>query len=325
MAFSIEDNIKIIELASRGEEVRDAIIRSLSDFNENLNELDSKKLDKGNLKNFIDGTGDGSALTNIKDGKAYAQYSHAEAGGITGKESNQLVARYSHAEGYGTNTQGEGSHAEGSYTVASGSYSHSEGYKTLASSQYQHVAGKFNVEDKNSVYAEIIGNGTKDDARSNARTLDWNGNEILKGKLTLGKAPEKNFDAVTKKYVDDLKSASDKAISDVKTSTNETISDFTSSTTKTISDNKTATDKSISDLNAAMTNGDKKTLEDAEAYTDKWVGDANDYTDKKYSAAIQHADEQREFEYVILKSPNGSKYKVTVGNDGKLTTSVYNG
>lgn len=40
---------------------------------------------------------------------------------------------------------------------------------------------------ENNVYAEICGNGTADNARSNARTLDWSGNEALAGSLTLGK------------------------------------------------------------------------------------------------------------------------------------------
>ena len=35
-------------------------------------------------------------------------------------------------------------------------------------------------------YAEVIGNGDSDNARSNARTLDWDGNEELAGGLTLG-------------------------------------------------------------------------------------------------------------------------------------------
>ena len=35
-------------------------------------------------------------------------------------------------------------------------------------------------------YAEIIGNGTANDARSNARALDWEGNEYLKGDLYVG-------------------------------------------------------------------------------------------------------------------------------------------
>ena len=38
--------------------------------------------------------------------------------------------------------------------------------------------------------------------RSNARTLDWDGNEVLAGKLTLGAAPTANMDATTKLYVD---------------------------------------------------------------------------------------------------------------------------
>lgn len=35
-------------------------------------------------------------------------------------------------------------------------------------------------------YAEIVGNGLDDSNRSNARTLDWQGNEYLSGGLTLG-------------------------------------------------------------------------------------------------------------------------------------------
>lgn len=36
-------------------------------------------------------------------------------------------------------------------------------------------------------YVEIVGNGTNNNNRSNARTLDWSGNESLAGSLTLGK------------------------------------------------------------------------------------------------------------------------------------------
>ena len=47
-----------------------------------------------------------------------------------------------------------------------------------------------------------MGNGTSDNARSNARTLDWNGNEVLAGKLTVGAAPSGDMDVTTKGYVD---------------------------------------------------------------------------------------------------------------------------
>lgn len=44
------------------------------------------------------------------------------------------------------------------------------------------VFGKYNTADSNK--AEIVGNGDDDNNRSNARTLDWNGNEVLAGTLT---------------------------------------------------------------------------------------------------------------------------------------------
>ena len=52
-------------------------------------------------------------------------------------------------------------------------------------------------------YIEEVGNGSDADHRSNARSLDWAGNETLGGKLTLGAAPTEDMDAATKKYVDD--------------------------------------------------------------------------------------------------------------------------
>ena len=95
--------------------------------------------------------------------------------------------RASHAEGQLTTADGQVAHAEGYGTTASGDYSHAEGFGTLASGDHQHAFGKYNVEDTNDTYLEIAGNGTADNARSNARTLDWNGNEALAGDLTVNK------------------------------------------------------------------------------------------------------------------------------------------
>ena len=92
---------------------------------------------------------------------------------------------------------------------ASGMNSIAEGNATIASNKSQHVFGEFNDPDpsENSAnirgeYVEIVGNGTADDARSNARTLDWSGNETLAGKLTVGADPTENMDVTTKQYVD---------------------------------------------------------------------------------------------------------------------------
>lgn len=81
----------------------------------------------------------------------------------------------SHAEGYGTTASGSYSHAEGYHTTASGLYSHAEGSSITASSYYQHAQGKYNIEDANDKYADIIGNGSSTSARSNAATVSWEG------------------------------------------------------------------------------------------------------------------------------------------------------
>ena len=97
---------------------------------------------------------------------------------------------YSHAEGSGTTASGESSHTEGYTTTASGKNSHAGGTETTANHKSQHVFGEFNVLDTSTAestergnYVEIVGNGTALNSRSNARTLDWDGNETLAGKL----------------------------------------------------------------------------------------------------------------------------------------------
>ena len=108
-------------------------------------------------------------------------------GAVATGVSTTASGRASHAEGQLTTADGQVAHAEGYGTTASGDYSHAEGFGTKASGDHQHAFGKYNVEDTNDTYLEIAGNGTGDNARSNARTLDWNGNEALAGDLTVNK------------------------------------------------------------------------------------------------------------------------------------------
>ena len=105
----------------------------------------------------------------------------------------------SHAEGSSTTASGENSHAEGSNTQAAGLYSHAEGVGTKASSRYQHVQGKYNVEDTATTYAHIVGNGVNDSTRSNAHTLDWDGNAWFAGDIYTGSASGINKDDGSKK------------------------------------------------------------------------------------------------------------------------------
>ena len=144
--------------------------------------------------NIENGTGTGS-LKQAGNNTASGEYSFASG-------TQTIASKYgSHTEGAYTTASGFYSHAEGYYTTASGQGAHAEGVHTTAKGQVQHVSGQYNVIDNANKYIEIVGNGTPS-ANSNARTLDWNGNEVLSGKLTVGANPTANMDVATKQYVD---------------------------------------------------------------------------------------------------------------------------
>ena len=147
---------------------------------------------------------------------ASAYCSHAEGslcyatGYCSHAEGNNTISRgdCSHAEGELTTARGLRSHAEGGNTTASALCSHAEGSRTIAQGIYSHVQNLFTVatEDSQTVigkynaatvtgsgttsdpyvytdvgdYAFIIGNGTDNPTanRSNALTVDWNGNVL---------------------------------------------------------------------------------------------------------------------------------------------------
>lgn len=103
-------------------------------------------------------------------------------------KGNSAFGDYSHAEGCGTVARGYSSHAEGTNTFAIGECSYAGGNLTVSKGYNQHVFGRLNVIDDGNNYIEIVGNGDiQAFTRSNARTLDWQGNESLAGSITLGK------------------------------------------------------------------------------------------------------------------------------------------
>ena len=154
----------------------------------------------------------GNKPTNIKDGSGKDSIVQDSAQEASGKGSNAYgdltiaSGDYSHAEGGRSKARGTYSHAEGVECSAIGSGSHAEGFGTASSSNYQHVEGKFNIEDLDGKYANIVGNGDRS-ARSNAHTLDWSGNAWYAGKVSIGTTsnvptPTDANDLVTKQYVD---------------------------------------------------------------------------------------------------------------------------
>lgn len=136
---------------------------------------------------------------------------------VEGNQNKVVSGSGAHAEGKGTSAKGEGAHSEGYYTTAdgqgahaegcnsaaggsgahaegwstsNGEYAHSQNFHTTASSDYQTALGKYNVTDISDTYACIIGNGTADNARSNALTVDWSGNVTAAGGADLAAMTE---------------------------------------------------------------------------------------------------------------------------------------
>lgn len=102
---------------------------------------------------------------------------------VGGGTSNSATADYSTVCG------GDSNEASGNYSAVGG------GRFNVANHRSQMVFGEYNDPDPSTAsplirgnYVEIVGNGTADNARSNARTLDWSGNETLAGGLTIGGA-----------------------------------------------------------------------------------------------------------------------------------------
>ena len=109
--------------------------------------------------------------------QATAKSSHAEG------QNTQATAQSAHSEGENTFAKGKASHAEGFGTNAKYNYSHTEGEGTISSCDHQHVQGRYNLEETDKAF--IIGNGVSS-GRSNALTVDWNGNVKISGTFTDG-------------------------------------------------------------------------------------------------------------------------------------------
>ena len=125
-------------------------------------------------------------------------YNTTASGGWSHAEGQLAVAsdEGAHAEGLRTTASGVNAHAEGSVTtasgfdahaqnggtVASGDYSHAGGLSTTAGYDSQTTVGRYN--DNQSTTAFEIGNGTADNARSNALAVDWSGNVEAAGSIT---------------------------------------------------------------------------------------------------------------------------------------------
>lgn len=143
--------------------------------------------DMNQIKTAVNETID-TMPSNLVNGKAKGSIRSIYAYDETGK----LLGEYAQAFGENTIASGIHSHAEGNITTASGDCSHAEGLYTIASGENQHVQGKYNISDTTS--AHIVGNGTERNTRSNAHTLDWQGNAWFAGDVYTGSTSGTNKD-----------------------------------------------------------------------------------------------------------------------------------
>ena len=141
--------------------------------------------------NYTSATGYGShaeGFTNFTtsertDGIVANNYgAHAEGYAANNPSYNiKATGLGAHAEGNAaigdTIASGDGSHVEGSGTKASGTYSHAQNKGTEVAYEAQTALGQYNSNQ--STNALEIGNGTSDSARSNALTVDWDGDVCL--------------------------------------------------------------------------------------------------------------------------------------------------
>jgi len=135
--------------------------------------------------------------------------------GLSAKATGQLAVAFGQkteasgnmcfVSGNNASATGNSTLSVGQYTAANANMAAALGNHTTATKGSSFVAGKWNVVDGENEdgHVLIIGNGTAEDARSNAFSVDWSGNGVFGGKLTVGAAPTNDLDVATKKYVDD--------------------------------------------------------------------------------------------------------------------------
>ena len=174
-------------------------------LNDKIKTNDNNVIFIGNIPGNSGSMGDGCVVFG-KDTYSHTTFKAEGNGCICGGNINSMrslgintIGRGNLAFGYldgavkiavGGNGSGYGSVGIGAVTdtsgnlLVSGNCGQAFGFGVQSLSNYQMVHGKDNISDSNSTYAHIVGNGTSDSARSNAYTLDWQGNGTFAGTVS---------------------------------------------------------------------------------------------------------------------------------------------
>lgn len=186
----ISTEIAAIQEASRGEAVRDSIVSGLTKMNNSIPTVDATPTSGSN--NAVSSGGVYTALQNVQPQLTID--SEPTSGSNNPVSSGGVYNAFAATMLNIGNGGGSGSIELRSRANAQGDYSMALGNGTEAFGRGQFVFGEYNdydltgfngSNDSRGEYVEIVGNGDGD-VYSNARTLDWNGNQVLAGKLTVG-------------------------------------------------------------------------------------------------------------------------------------------
>ena len=117
------------------------------------------------------------------------------AGGTSANQDNITTANGDESFAFGISciANANASMSVGQFTKTQAVMSQAFGDFTTANGRCQHVTGRYNVIDESPIdtshgngarkYLNIVGNGTTENSRSNAYTLDWDGNAWYQGKV----------------------------------------------------------------------------------------------------------------------------------------------
>lgn len=101
--------------------------------------------------------------------------------GIRTNDCTSNSAEYAFVEGSKNSATGYYSHAEGNSTSADGNASHTEGIGTIISTKGGHAGGLYNKTSSDALF--VIGNGSADNARSDAFIVDITGKVSAAGNM----------------------------------------------------------------------------------------------------------------------------------------------
>ena len=228
------------------------------------------------------GEGTGAEVFNYQGNTASGNYAHAEGG------QTVASADFAHAEGYQTEAIGKGSHSEGFATEAVGEYSHAEGSSTDATAKNSHAEGQGSVASGEKSHSEgdySLAEGVAAHAEGNSTATGSHSHS--EGWLTKANG--------LCSHAEGYKSIANGAFQHVHGYGN--IED------EVIYDDGTERGKYIT----IVGNGVGNTR--SNAHTLDWKGNA------WFAGSVEGTA-------LIMSSPNGTRYRITVDDTGNLTASA---